>query len=599
MNVIWVTCFEYQGIAKVGGLGEVSVHQTSSLSKDFDFCVFLPSHGQIERLKTHYQVQQLPLHCKGKQKFSFIKNKKKRREFQIDFYKVKMEDINVILLSGGNSFTRGFLDNKIVYNPDSLQGKICFFSIGMKFYINKLLEKKNYNALPKIIHLHDYHVVLPFISIKQALMKKGFDTSSLITFHLLTWPRFELDFYKDCGIDDTPFRILTREGNKNLTISEIFNLILETWKEQQARKSLNTHEIPTVEQVGAVVSDLVITVSESYLKSDIIPNLGNELIKFKTDFVWNGCDWNHDIMLENILKELGNEIQEVLRLPSRHSISREDLKRYLLTFKLGNLTESPLIQSKKILAVINEISNGNSFIKNGNIKNFSDSGPLAISTGRISRQKGFDIIFDAIPLVLEKIPDAKFLILALPTEYSLEEIKHYAEQVKKYPYNLRILFGLAPDIFKLAHLSADIYTAVSRWEPFGIIALEAMASKLPVIASKVGGLQETIIDIREDIEKGTGILIPKEKPINLAEALITFFQLARINELSKGGISLEKIQKEINVNEIPISLLKSQVIKNPQFYEKIRENCYRRVQEHFRWTVVSKKLKLLYDGLLQ
>ncbi|MHA1689042.1 MAG: glycosyltransferase [Promethearchaeota archaeon] len=178
-------------------------------------------------------------------------------------------------------------------------------------------------------------------------------------------------------------------------------------------------------------------------------------------------------------------------------------------------------------------------------------------------------------------------------------MKHYAEQVKKYPYNLRILFGLAPDIFKLAHLSADIYTAVSRWEPFGIIALEAMASKLPVIASKVGGLQETIIDIREDIEKGTGILIPKEKPINLAEALITFFQLARINELSKGGISLEKIQKEINVNEIPISLLKSQVIKNPQFYEKIRENCYRRVQEHFRWTVVSKKLKLLYDGLLQ
>ncbi|MBA7550611.1 hypothetical protein ES705_43130 [subsurface metagenome] len=53
-------------------------------------------------------------------------------------------------------------------------------------------------------------------------------------------------------------------------------------------------QLPTVEKIGAVVCDMVTTVSQSYLISDIIPNCGNDLIMFKSDFIWDGCDWDYN-----------------------------------------------------------------------------------------------------------------------------------------------------------------------------------------------------------------------------------------------------------------------------------------------------------------
>ena len=48
---VWIFTFEYAGIAKVGGLGEVPANQAKYLVDKFDVTVFIPSHGQIERLK--------------------------------------------------------------------------------------------------------------------------------------------------------------------------------------------------------------------------------------------------------------------------------------------------------------------------------------------------------------------------------------------------------------------------------------------------------------------------------------------------------------------------------------------------------------------
>jgi len=291
-----------------------------------------------------------------------------------------------------------------------------------------------------------------------------------------------------------------------------------------------------------------------------------------------------------ILYNFGDDIRKLCQISEESKISREDMKRYLLTYKISHLSQSPLIRSNKILDVINEISNGNSFMKDGNIINFKESGPLVISTGRISRQKGFETIFEAIPKVIEVIPNAKFLLLLLPTEYSLNEIRIYAQVVKKYPDNLRIIFGLTADIFYLAHIAADVYCALSRWEPFGIIALEAMSAKLPIIATKIGGLQETIIDIRDDIDKGTGILIEKDNPSQFADALITIFKLSQIalNFKLTGNID------ENGIDLITDKKIKSQVLLDAMYYEKIKGNCYKRVQQNFRWNIVSKKLEQLY-----
>jgi starch synthase len=582
---LWIFSFEYAGIAKVGGLGEVPANQVKYLKDDYSITIFIPSHGQIERLKKIYDLEKLSFSYKTTINLSQFGVFEKKFSCEITFYKCNINDINIILLSGGNSLTSKYLDDSTVYNPETFSGKLLLFSLGMRFYIHYLISNDRF-AIPNLIHMHDYHVVIPFIGIKQELIRIGLNIPSIITIHLLTWPRYNIDYYYACGIDNTPIKILLKEGIKSFSIQEIFDLC------EESRKENNEYKPPTVEKIGAIISDLVTTVSKSYLFSDIIPNLGQNLIEFKSDFVWDGCDWDYQEIYNNVLQKLGKEICEIFNLTDDTEITRNHMKDYLLTYKISHLSESPLINSKKVLEIINEISNGNPFIRNGNILAFDESGPLIIATGRISRQKGFETIFEAIPEVIKIIPNAKFLFLILPTEYSLKEIKEYAQFVKKYPKNLRIIFGVAAEIFQIAHITANAYCALSRWEPFGIIALEAMASKLPVIATKVGGLQETIIDIRNDPKNGTGLLIEKDNPSQFSNALISLIKIAEISYLDDDS-KVIKFAKDI-----PDLNLKDFVLSDKNLYNKIKENCYRRVNESFRWQKVTQKLKVLYKSII-
>ncbi len=580
---VWIFTFEYKGIAKVGGLGEVPSNQAKFLSEKFDVTVFIPSHGQLDNLKKKNNVEKLPFKCVGQLEPMSMGINRPESSYIIEYYKMREKNVDIILLKGENMFTSTFLDDKIVYNPDTFSLKICLYSIGIRGIIEYFIGE-NAEQLPHIVHLHDYHVVIPFIGMKQVLKKHDLDVRSIITIHLLTWQRFNLNFYKACGIDDTPIKIITKDGFKEKSITEIF---IDTCLEEQ--------ESPLVEKIGAYISDIVTSVSMSYLSEEIIPHLGADLIAYKSDFVWNGCDWNYESLIKEINDNFGEEMRDILKLRNQSEISREDMKKYLLVHKLGNLKESPIINSKRILETIRHISQDNPYIKNGSIIPFDESGPLMITTGRISPQKGFETIFDAIPHVIKQVPNAKFLFLLNPTEYSLNEMEFYSKFIKKYPKNVRIIFGVAAEVYKFTHLVADIYAALSRWEPFGIMALEAMALKLPVIATKVGGLQESIIDIKSDPINGTGFLVDKDDCQEFAKYLTSFFILA---EISKDHVKKEKDTK-ISIDRISDEVIKFLAINDNDYYNKIRNNCYNRVNNYFRWNIVTSKLVFLYNKVME
>jgi len=589
---VWIFSFEYAGVAKVGGLGEVPANQAKHLSEQFNITVFMPSHGKIESLKSKYALEKLPFTCVGTINPTLFGIKEKEESYNISFYKFKKENVDLILLSGENSFTSNFLDDNTVYNPNTIMGKIALFSLGIRCLVRYLIENKREN-LPDIVHLHDYHVVLPFFGMKQVLARNGLKVASILTIHLMTRPRFEYNFYKICAIDDTSIRVLLSSGFKMLNLNQI--LQISQFDENEGTE----FRMPTVEKIGAIISDMVTTVSESYLNSDIIPKCGKELIEFKADFIWDGCDWDYYEIFNQVIEIHGKEIRSFLQITDNTEINQQNMKRFLLEYKIGNLSQSPLISSQNVLNTINEISNGNPFVRNGNIKAFLDSGPLVLTTGRISPQKGFDTIFEAVPEVLKVIPDAKFLFLILPTDYSINEIKAYSQFVKQYPQNIRIIFGVASDIFYLAHLSADVYSALSKWEPFGIMALEAMACKIPVITTKVGGLQETMVDAVVNPKTGTGILIDKDNPDQFAKALISLFKSQEVAHLVKtsGSHTIFDTDTLEIVNQIPDEVIKSHVLLNPQFFYNLKENCYKRVKDHFTWSLVTKKLALLYEKL--
>jgi len=589
---VWIFSFEYAGVAKVGGLGEVPANQAKNLSEQFDITVFMPSHGKIEGLKSKYALEKLPFTCVGTINPTLFGIKEKDAKYNISFYKFKKDNVEIILLSGDNSFTSKFLDDNTVYNPNTIMGKIALYSLGIRCLVRYFIKNKIIK-IPNIVHLHDYHVVLAFFGMKQILARNGLKVASILTIHLMTRPRFEYNFYRICAIDDAPIRVLLDSGFKMLNLDQILQI-------SQFDENIETEfGMPTVEKIGAIISDIVTTVSESYLNSDIIPNCGKELIEFKADFIWDGCDWDYYEIFNQVIEIQGEEIRSFLKINDNTEINEQNMKRFLLEYKIGNLSQSPLISSQNVLNTINEISNGNPFVKNGNIKVFLDSGPLILTTGRISPQKGFDTIFEAVPEVLKVIPNAKFLFLILPTDYSINEIKTYSQFVKQYPQNIRIIFGVASDIFNLAHLSADLYCALSRWEPFGIMALEAMACKIPIIATRVGGLQETMVDAVMNPKTGTGILIDKDNPDQFAKALISLIkslEAAQLVNTSDGHTIFDTDTLEI-VNQIPDEVIKSHVLLNPQFFYNLKENCYKRVKDHFTWSLVTKKLALLYEKL--
>ncbi|BAS27135.1 glycosyl transferase family 1 [Limnochorda pilosa] len=136
---------------------------------------------------------------------------------------------------------------------------------------------------------------------------------------------------------------------------------------------------------------------------------------------------------------------------------------------------------------------------------------LILAMGRLVPEKGFDVLLDAFRLVLDRFPRAKLVIAGEgPHRAALEE---RAGRLGVAPHVYFKGFAADPVRNRLLHV-ADVAVFPSTYEPFGIVALEAMGAGLPVVASRCGGLPEVV-------EHGeTGLLVPAGDPAALADALV-------------------------------------------------------------------------------
>ncbi|MFH1430141.1 MAG: glycosyltransferase [Candidatus Uhrbacteria bacterium] len=135
-------------------------------------------------------------------------------------------------------------------------------------------------------------------------------------------------------------------------------------------------------------------------------------------------------------------------------------------------------------------------------------GVRLLTVGRLVHQKGHAVLIDALSLLRARCPQVSLDIVGDgPLRASLEQ------QVRAYHLSDIVRFhGFRRDVRDF-YQRADIVVLPSRWEGFGIAAIEASACSVPVVASAVGGLLEAIID------QETGILVPVGDAKLLAEAL--------------------------------------------------------------------------------
>ena len=133
--------------------------------------------------------------------------------------------------------------------------------------------------------------------------------------------------------------------------------------------------------------------------------------------------------------------------------------------------------------------------------------------GRLDRQKGQDVLLKAAPSLLQKHPNLHFLLAGEETRgeegfkaelINLVDSLRLSSAVQFLPFTKdvpRLLSGI------------DIVCLTSLSETYGLITLEAMAMKKPVVATNAGGVPEIV-------EEGvTGLLVPPSDPNELAHAI--------------------------------------------------------------------------------
>ena len=147
------------------------------------------------------------------------------------------------------------------------------------------------------------------------------------------------------------------------------------------------------------------------------------------------------------------------------------------------------------------------------------------AVGRLVPRKGIDLAVQAVALLAERgINDVELLIVGGASDSaglaSDPEARRLLALARDLGVGDRVLLrGQVPREEMPAVLrSADAVVCTPWYEPFGIVPLEAMACGVPVVASAVGGLIDTVVHGK------TGLHVPPKDPEALAKALAELLQ---------------------------------------------------------------------------
>jgi glycogen(starch) synthase len=114
---------------------------------------------------------------------------------------------------------------------------------------------------------------------------------------------------------------------------------------------------------------------------------------------------------------------------------------------------------------------------------------LVLMVGRLVYEKGFHLALDAMPRLIERLGAVRFLVAGSGT--ADDELKAQAERLGLAQHGT-FLGWTGDDVLHSLYRIADLCVVPSIYEPFGLVALEAMASGCPCLVADTGGLREVV-----------------------------------------------------------------------------------------------------------
>jgi alpha-maltose-1-phosphate synthase len=202
------------------------------------------------------------------------------------------------------------------------------------------------------------------------------------------------------------------------------------------------------------------------------------------------------------------------------------------------------------------------------LRRFGIEEPYVLFVGRITRQKGIIHLVRAIEFM-----DKNFQVVlcagAPDTPEIAREMKTAVERARRARDGIIWIDEMLdkPSVIQL-YSHAAVFCCPSIYEPFGIINLEAMACQTAVVASKVGGIKEVVVDGE------TGFLVP----------------IAQMKESPFEPIHPEKFAHDfaLKVNEL---------MRDENLRTRFGEAGRLRAEKRFSWRAIAQETKSLYQSL--
>jgi alpha-maltose-1-phosphate synthase len=195
--------------------------------------------------------------------------------------------------------------------------------------------------------------------------------------------------------------------------------------------------------------------------------------------------------------------------------------------------------------------------------------PYVLFVGRITRQKGVTHLVEAI----RYLPPKTQIVLcagAPDTPEIAAEMREKVEEARAFNPNVVWIEKMVtkPEVIQL-YSHASVFCCPSVYEPFGIINLEAMACRAPVVASATGGILEVVVD------GVTGHLVPFEQ-----------------DDVTKFPSDGDKFARDLAAKI-------SDLLEDPAKAKRFGEAGRKRVEEKFAWSAIADQTIELYRQLMR
>ena len=467
---IWMLSREYGDIAGAGGVKDVACQLAETLARwtGRSLHVVLPMYGFINYQDLGFQPLQDPLCPDRMLRLSVdmhLPDSFSREE--VGYFYKKINRVHLYLVDAQRFSAKSDVytyteqdENELSWQKKSM-GHHDYFAMNILHQKAALELMVNLGAKPDIIHCHDGHTAVLSALIREIPGYRSYfrGTGCVVTMH-----NAGLGYHQD--VADIPYALSITGLPAHVVDSNLLDLNFDPFLVAGSYAVLNT-------------------VSENYAR---------ELLETESDMLTGGL--GHELKKRNVvLLGVTNGIE-----PNAFSSSVIAGGDPDLLFDPGNKEDNLLGKIRCKSAFLAEIAGGEEIEgaeRFGTLKNSVES-PLFTFIGRLSEQKGIDVLIEVLGVLLEQVEEMQMLILGSGgTEFESQLIA--LTQNERFRGRVCFLRGFSPALANRIYAAGDFFVVPSRYEPCGLTDFIAqLLGNIPVV-HHVGGL----VKVKDNI---TGIV---------------------------------------------------------------------------------------------